>query len=330
MAPVSREDLYARVLGSQVFTQWHWFRWHFEHYLREKREHPLTRSIVDACLRCEDKLPGFAVEFIDRMATISGREKHPSDWEQLLQSLAELLVIDQALGHPWPSAPTFAWEPVSGTSKKNPELEVATGTWRLGIEVKAPALFKHMYERAKNGLQLLSRIPPEVIPQLAAQVAGVTYPRDNPVKDFLLSADSKFASFKASDARYIGLLVIVWDDFINEPISALAQPDSGLFTDNSFAKDPAGSPLRFANVDGVVIVRHLHQLVHACSGQPFEDQCRHALDYGREREFPFKAYVANPNAATAVPEEVLDCFQALPPHPMMGAEYVPSEVVWWF
>jgi hypothetical protein len=85
---------------------------------------------------------------------------------------------------------------------------------------------------------------------------GITLPRDNPVKDFLVDADAKFKAFK-SKADCTTVLVIVWDDFIYEPITALAHPKSGLLTANSFAKDANGSPMKFPNVDAVVLVRHL-------------------------------------------------------------------------
>jgi hypothetical protein len=327
---MSRDDLYARVYESQVFKRWHWFQWHFDHSRQGRSEHPLARSIIDTCLQCEARIPGIAFSMLDRMASIGGRVKNTDDWEQLLQLLAELVVINHALGFAWDGTPHFAWEPIAAGSNKNPELEISTSKWRLGIEVKAPALFKHMHARAKNGTQIMSRLPSEVIPLLPMSDGGITYPRDNPVKDFLVSADTKFASFTAKDPRYVGLLVIVWDDFINEPISALAHSDSGLLTDKSFAKDGSGRPLRFPNVAGVIVVRHLHQLIHACRDEPLEDQCQHALDYGRPREFPFKAYIENPYALAKTPVEVLDCFQAAPPHQSMGAEYIPSELVYWF
>jgi len=326
---MNREEFYALVFDSKVFKEWHWFKWHFEHHLRGT-EHPFTQSIADACLRCETKLPGFGEEFVDRLSSISGREKNEDDWEQLLQLLAELLIIDQSLSFPWSSESKPVWEPTSATSKKNPEIELRLGSLRLGVEVKAPALLKHIRERHKNETQLTSRaLSHEDIAQLPNPDRGITYPRDNPVKDFLLSADSKFEGFKAEDPAYVGLLVIVWDDFIQEPISALVHENSGLLTNNSFARDPAGNPLRFPNIDGVIVVRHLHQLMHGCRGEPYEDHCSHALDYGREGEFPFKAFMRG-HGPNDVPEEVLRCYQALPQEAIMGAEYHPIEVTWWF
>jgi hypothetical protein len=55
----------------------------------------------------------------------------------------------------------------------------------------------------------------------------MTLPRDNPVKDFLVSADAKFEHFKETDANFIGVLVIIWDDFIYEPISSLISESAG-------------------------------------------------------------------------------------------------------
>jgi hypothetical protein len=45
------------------------------------------------------------------------------------------------------------------------------------------------------------------------------------------------------------MLVVVCDDFIYEPITALVHPISVLLTESSFAKDAIGSPLTFPNVD---------------------------------------------------------------------------------
>jgi hypothetical protein len=82
-------------------------------------------------------------------------------------------------------------------------------------------------------------------------------------------------------------------------------------------------------VDSVVIIRHLHQFARASADEPLGDLCREALDYGREDEFPLKVFIDNPDASGA-PESVLACLQAFVPSPMMGAEYAPKELIWWF
>lgn len=326
---MTRQELLAHIFASDIYHGWHWFRFHFDHHLYSDG-HPFSESIIRACLDCEPHLPGFSAAMIDGLASLSGREKDLKQYEQLLQRLAELLVIRQLVAHPWPFDARFRWEPTAAGSKKNPELVVEGGPEAIGIEVKAPSLLEHQANRAKNPTQVPSRaFSPEDLASLPDIAKGLTRPRDNPVKDFLISADAKFASFRASDPSFRGILVIVWDDFIYEPISSLSHESCGLFTPNSFAKDKSDNRLTFPNVDSVVIIRHLHQFVRATRDEPLGDLCREALDYGQEGEFPFKVYIDNPDASGA-PESVLTCLQAFVPSLMMGAEYSAKELIWWF
>jgi len=273
-------------------------------------------------------MPGYAKRTIDILASICGREKHLPDWEQLLQYLAELHVVRHILAYPWPEGTSFEAEPAAEGTRKNPEVAIHTSEFTLGVEVKAPALFRHQEQRTNNAIQLSARaVPKSMHASLPGIEKGITLPRDNPVKDFLASADQKFHGFNHQET-FCGILVIVWDDFIYEPISALCHADCGLFTERSFAKDHQGTPLKFSAVDGVVIIRHLHQLVRACRDEPLTDLCRHPLDYGRPGEFPWKAFLPNPNGRE-VPDAVIECFQARVPSPDMGAEYFPNDIVWW-
>lgn len=158
--------------------------------------------------------------------------------------------------------------------------------------------------------------------------SGITLPRDNPIKDFLHSSNQKFAGFKSGLENFYSVLVIVWDDFIYEPISSLLSSSSGLFTHQSFARDENGCLIKFTHVDGVVIIRHLHQLIRASRELALLDSKRHVLDYGRNREFPPKAFIQNPEGQK-VPAKVLEALQAYPPSPMMGAEYMPIDAITW-
>lgn len=327
--PMTEDELYKHAFESRMFRDWHWFRWHFEHRLHG-RDHPLATSIVRACLDVEEHVPGFAIAMFDEIASVAGMKKFLPHWEQLLQRLCELLVIRHVCKYGWSGEARFQWEPTAGESAKNPELAVHTSDRTYGLEVKAPSIIQHWRERTQNPTQVPSRsMPKEEIQHLPNAEAGITLPRDNPVKDFLVSAQEKFSAFQAEDERFVGILVIVWDDFIYEPISALIHPDCGLFTPNSFARSPDGEPMSFPAVTGVVTVRHLHQLIRACRDEPLADSCQHALDYGRSGEFPYKAFIQNPGAPEC-PSEILDCLQAAPPHPSMGAEYMPKDLVWWF
>ena len=195
--------------------------------------------------------------------------------------------------------------------------------------MKTPALFTHAENRARNPTQIASRFAPkEVIDAIVKPESGVTMPRDNPVKDYLISAEAKFEPFRRVDADFFGILVIVWDDFIYEPISALLQTDSGLFTTDSFFRAKDGNAATFPSIAGVVVIRHLHQLFRACRDEPLMDGCRHPFDYGQEGKFPWKAYVQNP-WGPKVPQEVVQALDARPPADDMGAEYRPQELVMW-
>jgi hypothetical protein len=99
-------------------------------------------------------------------------------------------------------------------------------------------------------------------------------------------------------------------------------------TENSFARDAAGEPLRFPSVDGIVLVRHLHQFANAAAEKPLVDSIGHALDYGRAGDFPPKAYVRNPYGA-GLPEDLLDALQASDYRHIPGAEYSATDLVLW-
>ena len=88
-------------------------------------------------------------------------------------------------------------------------------------------------------------------------------------------------------------MVVVWDDFVNEPLTALSAPCSGLFTPNSFHHID-GKPVQYPNVDAVLLVRHQHQIVEGLAGRPLVDGRTDLLDYGRAGEFPPHALVTNP------------------------------------
>jgi hypothetical protein len=309
-----------------MFQRWHWFAYHFQCY-RQGREHLFAKSVVDAYLDVEEKLPGFAAEFVTRLTSVGGREKDTADYQQLLQQLAELLVLRQAVTCDWGCEAGFEHEPTGPGSRRNPELVVTCGADRVGIEVKAPALLEHAAKRAANPVQLPSRTPSQEIARTMTGGGPATLPRDNPVKDFLISADAKFAPFHQQPGNFYGLLVIVWDDHIYEPISSLLGAATGLFTPNGFAKLPDGSPHTFPHVDAVVVVRHLHIFTDAAAERPYVGPA-HPLDYGRDGQFPFKAYVRNP-AGKGLPEAVLRCFQAYTPGPELGAKYLPSDLIWW-
>lgn len=307
--------------------RWHWFRWHFEQG-HEPFVHAFIADMLIACSEIELHIEGFADEFIKRLVSLSGREKDQAHYEQLLQILAELVVIRQVVVYPWPEGTCHLYEPPSDASAKNPELIIATADYRIGIEVKCPSLQEHVKSRNTNSIQGVSRALPKDVLEKLAEGDAITLPRDNPVKDFLISAESKFAGHHEADPSFFGILVIVWDDFINEPISALVNPASGLLTPNSFYQ-PDGKPPTISYTDGIVIIRHLHQIARAAGDAPLIDGRVSFIDYGEPHQFPFKALIRVTEKGSQLPEEILECLQAYPQEHIMGAEYSATDMVMW-
>lgn len=301
---------------------WHWFKYHL--YNR----HPFAVAMMQAIIACDLRIEGFAKDFLPAVAEISGKEKDPDHYDQLMQRMAELLVIRQCLQFDLPGA-RYTIEPTAGASKKRPDLVVDSDALRLVIEIKAPAANKLKELRQRESVQVLSRLPPTFGNVGEKFAAPVVLPRDNAVKDFLISANDKFASFKEEKAC-VSLLVIVWDDHIHEVITALAHPASGLLTPNSFAKDRDGVALTHPHVDGVVIVRHLAYFIHAAADKDIEERM-HAFDFGGPHSLP-NVFIPNPASATQVPAAMLDVLRALPlgdERIMHAADYRPKELILW-
>jgi len=316
--------LYQRVRSAMSSTGWHWFAYHFQTW----PPHPFAQSLLESCARLDLRMPGLGEQFLLDVARIGGKEKHYPDYDQLMQKLSEILVLLRIVELNWPEGTTFTHEPEGSPGGKRPELLVVSPGQNFLFEVKAPSLLNHQLLRSQNGTQLPSRGIPLELAKATAGEGGLTLPRDNPVKDFLIDADAKFAPFKPK-ADYTSVLIILWDDFIYEPITALAHAKSGLLTANSFAKDASGNPLTFPNIDAVVLIRHLLYF-QRFAGDAVTPERAHAFDFGDEASLP---NVIFPMASgRTIPTFIVDGLRALPlDHPFLqcAAEYRPSDIIWW-
>lgn len=322
---MTKQEIIEIFLDSDVIKKWHFFKYHFEFYFIGS-EHILAKSIVEAIVDIENKIPNAGKDYIKKITSINDKPNHTKHFEQLLQVLAELTMVHKAVTNPWEELISIEYEPSVGSTDKNPELTVKTKYLYLGIEVKSPELVSKNNERATKPYQLPSRS--SLIDKYDKD--EIMLPRDNPVKDYLISANEKFKNFKNIDSDFYSTLIIVWDDFIYEPISALTSPQAGLFTKNSFAKNEKDEIMLFENVDCVIITRHLLPIVRGTRDEPLPDHSMHPLDYGRHDEFPFKVYIPNPNSKLTAPIELLKCFQAIEPSSKLGAEYLPTDWILWF
>ena len=326
---VTGDELYARLL--EVTSRgWHWWSWHFQAHARGLRV-PFVEALIDALLEIDRAMPGYAARTADAIGALSGRNRHRPDYEQLLQRLAEIHVALHMVRADWPGPTGFVDEPVAPGSARNPEMVVSTPQLRVGVEVKAPSLLAHEAQRGSRPLQGGGRIfPPDKLVEMAGGKDKVTLPRDNPVKDFLISADAKFAAFRSQDDGFFGLLAIVWDDFIYEPITALVHPSSGLLTANSFARDERDAPIRFPHIDGLLLISHLQYFKWALAedgaSEPFRlsDQIfRWDIDAARP-----VACLDTPDGRP-LPDDIKDRLGVRPLETILGAEYQPSDLVNW-
>lgn len=305
---------------------WHWFWYHVMLW----PPHPFMQSIIEACIDIEMRAPSIGRWLLTDLSRIGSHEKNEDDYDQLLQKLAEILLIRQILGAPWPTIESVQYEPAASQGGRRPELKVTSAGMPYLFEVKAPSLLRHQKLRAANGAQLpgraLSLDGVEVIKEVWSE-KGVTLPRDNPVKDFLLSAEAKFAPFKQRGPCH-STLVIVWDDFIYEPITSLLHERCGLLTPNSFARNEHG-PLRFPSIDDIVIIRHLHYFKIAAADAPLADR-DHALDFGDSNALP-NVYMPLSGGAQ-LPEFLLTHLRALHHDSetlQRAADYRSSDLVMW-
>jgi len=321
---MTKLELINQIFKSDIFKKWHFFKYHFEFY-KNKLEHPLAKSIVEAIINIENVIPKAGMDYLQKIENINSKKDETKHYDQLLQVLAELLIVNHTVNYNWSELKKMEYEPKSSSSNKNPEIVVTTKNLQLAIEVKSPEFCKKHNERAENPTQLPSRS--DLIK--VVDISKTMLPRDNVLKDFLSSANSKFEGFKKDNPEIYCVLIVVWDNFIYEPISAISNKQSGLFTKNSFAKDKQGKQMEFKNVDCVIITRHLLPIKCGTRDELLPDLSKHPLDYGRENEFPFKIMIPNPKSKMPIPQEMVDCFQTLIPSAKLGAEYLPLDIINW-
>lgn len=294
----------------------------FANNMAQGREFPFATALFEALDKVESLVPGYANEMISRIAAIENTGE--DQYESILSILAEIYVtaglcvradVDEGV-------PQFTHEPALG-QQKNPEFEVRVCAQWCAIEVKTPRLIQHGRLRANNPWQVGVRLPSGALP-----FGDVTLPRDNPIKDFLVSAEEKFAAYENYRPGSIRILAILWDDFSNEPVAALTSPVSGLLTAESFHRDAQGNAIRYPHIDGIIVIRHQHQLMRSTRCEPLIDGLTDAFQYHHDG-FPPKMFIRGHGGRAPSPELML-AMNALPIEECRGAEMHPAEVIMWF
>ncbi|WP_169083260.1 SEC-C metal-binding domain-containing protein [Paenibacillus sp. PL91] len=256
---------------------------------------PFVSMLCDTLAIIEKVVPDYSMKMINRIG-------ETESWSQIYSNLAEVLVFAQAVqiadeqnGHKY-----IVSEPQSIRNGKNPEFRSKAFGHNYAAEVKAADIMTYMQDR-KSRYQLTSHLQErELLSQENPLKSKVLT-----VKDFLVSAEGKYKEYTKSESYQddFRFLFIVWDDHANEVMAALLNPANGLFTENTFVE---GKP-RFELIDGVFIIRHLHQFRRSIQGKEFLNDVSHAFQM-ITRQVPV-AFVQNP-CGRKVPMELIHGFGA--------------------
>jgi len=313
-----------------MFTEWHWLRYHFQG-LAKGTFSALSFDFLYRCRLIETKIPGFTATTIDRMASICGREKFEPHYEQLLQLLAEVVIfyrlVEGFLGQPV----EFHWEPTTTKSSKNPELMLVHKEWSALIEIKCPSMFDHMRNAAKNDAQLGARIADPARFDAMSTSGKATRPVDNKLKDYLVSAESKFAPFRDRIPKPTTFLCVVWTQYLFEAISPLINGLSGLFTEQSFYRAADGQPVVFDSVDAVIVSDHLQTIINGTREKQLPHGYGTPLDYGAFLMLGFQhpLLVENPRTSDTHAHPVVAVLGAQHPNETDDPRAKPLDFVMW-
>jgi hypothetical protein len=300
---------------------------HVYPFLTDGKQHWFMEHLVDALHEIEQCTPGYTTMMIDKIATFAKAQA-----AQVFQHLGEILVLRTLIHLDGTDRSSIELEPQVTSASKNPEFRMKIHNKWYAFEVKTPDLVPFAQIR-HNGLQLTSRVTNEERAELSAR-RKVILSKDLKIQDYLISAEAKFQALKTKKdyEQDITVLIIIWDDYINEAISALKNPSSGLLTEHSFYPES-----RFENVDSVIVLRHQHHLnrmFYYGQAIPYSLQCNQRPHVFRLEDYRLTrgAYFKNPYADKEMESSVvkaLDLHDFTSDFWMFTSEYQPSDLIDW-
>lgn len=316
-------DIWTAMQESAIATnEFHWLKWHV--CSGEAVPVPFAWALCEALAKIDRVMPGYAQRTVDALASLPDRERDLNDYDQIVQRLAEVVVVRRLVDWGIPLGAKFVDEPSGPGSNKNPEVGVQVGDGRLFVEVKTPALRDHAALRGSQGFQIPARVlPVDALQQLEKGLGPVTKPRDNPVKDFLRSAEAKFAPLKVADPGVCCVLVIVWDDFAFEALASLIHKEIGLLTPNSWLR-ANGEVEVFPSIDAVVVTGHQLVLQRALADVPPFQMGQRGLDWAHGPDWFGVIAIDNPAGGGLVSP----WFGAIAPRPLGPDEGQTDTVMW--
>lgn len=300
----------------------HFLDFHFANHTDFAREFiELMCGIEHLCL-------GAGHATVKRIASLRGEER--ATYDQIVQALCEL-VIGKRFIEAFPEEKGFKlrWEPTD-IGKANPEFMLEGPEWRVLVEVKCPSLHEYETKNRTAGHQLAARLPG--VKDVMSGISGTdpALPLDNKLKDFLVSAERKFASFSEVSVPTYGLLVVCWTQRMFEAVSPLSNEGCGLLTPASFYRKDE-KVVEFSHVSGVITTQHQIFLQQALA----ERRPSHLvsdLDYGSywKPDTPVNP-VFSPNvfAKRQLPQGIIDALEAVKVGEHIDPIAAPVDFVMW-
>ncbi|MBS1051590.1 hypothetical protein [Gluconobacter japonicus] len=288
----------------------------------------IALSISKAISDINNREDGIKSQLIQNFLDIKYKEELSSNektrrFEQLVQLISEVIVLQCVCNIDWPSGSTFEYEPKAPNGKR-PEFKVETDNTIYLFEVKAPSLIDHKTKRTNNSFQMPYRHHSEILKDFKELYGSVTLPKDNPIKDFLLSAQDKFSSF-SKEKEVISILVVVWDSHMYEATAPLVNQFNGLLTENSWFGIE-----KIKDVDGVIVVNKMDHIINDLMSQHVTGNPRNIEI--KQGDMP-NVFAANARGKK-VPEFIISAFNSfdashIKPEDWIVADYAPLDMVMW-
>jgi len=138
----------------RFLDQWHWFGYHAQNRT------PFMVSLARACSNLTRISPDAPERMLRELAGIGGRDRNRDDYNQLIQKMSEILVLQQVCLMPWSDDTRLE---IEGSAPGSPRQVDCVATLpdgsKIGFEVKAPAYLDHTDRRGRGGLQIPARGP---------------------------------------------------------------------------------------------------------------------------------------------------------------------------
>lgn len=287
-----------------------------------------AREFIELICVLEDLCPQAGYAIVKRISSLRGTDR--ATYDQIVQALCEL-VIGKRFIEAFPADEGFKlhWEPTD-MGKANPEFMLEGPKWRVLVEVKCPSLHEYETKNRAAATQLAARLPG--VKDALSELNGTepALPLDNKLKDFLVSAERKFSSFREVSVPTYGLLVVCWTERMFEAVSPLSNLGCGLLTSASFYRKDEKA-VQFTHVSGVITTQQQFFLQRALA----EYRPSHLvsdLDYGSywSPNTPVNP-VFSPNefAKRQLPQEIIDALEAVKVGESLDPIGSPMDYVMW-